>query len=395
VLQYFQNKNGIESNNYRPSTLQLLLFVDGRSPSKDSIGIDRICAYLKNLQAEYFFDLDIIEIHKEPHLAEHFKLVATPSLVKIAPLPKQTLAGSDIIDQLEKWWIKWKESAIVAEKELAAEHHNNSNGNGNNYSKSIATSTAEIALTEKIFQLQQQNEELLEQLRFKNRAIEMLAHDLRSPLTAAFMSVETLEISQTQENTPKNQRLKQQLFDQARKQFKIINSMVEELLQNDRGSKAKLQIQPHKLNLQSLSAETIAEYRDKIQQKSLNLKLDIPQDLPDIYGDKALIRQLLVNLLENALKYTPECGEILVAALHRTSQKIQISICNTGSSIPREKREQIFEGRFRLKRDENQEGYGLGLSVCRNIVLAHYGRIWVDSSPTYGICFHLTLPVYR
>lgn len=394
MLQHFQNKNGIESNSDRPSTLQLLLFVDGRSSYKDSIGIDRICTYLENLQAEYFFDLDIIEINKQPHLVEHFKLIATPSLVKIAPSPKQTLAGSDIIEQLDKWWIKWKESAIAAEQELAAEHHNG-NGNGKNYAKSIATSTEEINLTEKIFQLQQQNQELLEQLRFKQRAIEMLAHDLRSPLTAAFMAVETIEISQNQENTSKNQQLRKQLFDQARKQFKIINSMIEELLQNDRGSKAKLHIEPRKLNLQSLSAETIAGYRDKIQQKSLNLKLDIPQDLPDIYGDKTLIRQLLVNLLENAIKYTPERGEILVAALHRTSQKIQLSICNTGSSIPQEKREQIFEGRFRLKRDKDREGYGLGLSVCRNIVLAHYGRIWVDSSPTYGICFHLTLPVYR
>jgi two-component system clock-associated histidine kinase SasA len=388
VLQYFQNKDDIGQNNYPPPTLQLLLFIDERSSSRDSVA--SICAYLKHLQVEYFFTLDIVEIDKKPHLVEHFKLVATPALVKITPAPKQTLAGSDLIEQLEKWWSKWKASAIATEKDLAKEY-----SNGKNYIKSIGSSAEEIALTEKIFHLQQQNEELVEKLRFKDGVLEMLAHDLRSPLTAALMAVETIELCQQKENTLKNQQLKKQLFDRARKQFQIINGMIEGLLQTDRNSPAKLNIEPHRLNLQFLLRETIVEYQKKIKQKSLSLKIDIPQDLPDIYGDEQLIRQLLINLLENAIKYTPTEGEILLAALHRTSQKIQVSLCNTGSSIPQETRERIFEGRFRLKRDKNQEGYGLGLSLCRNIVLAHYGRIWVDSSTTYGICFHFTLPVYR
>ncbi|WP_094673435.1 ATP-binding protein [Hydrocoleum sp. CS-953] len=55
----------------------------------------------------------------------------------------------------------------------------------------------------------------------------------------------------------------------------------------------------------------------------------------------------------------------------------------------------MFEDSFRLKRDESQEGYGIGLALCRRIILSHYGKIWVDSSPNNGSCFHFTLPVYR
>ena len=88
-------------------------------------------------------------------------------------------------------------------------------------------------------------------------------------------------------------------------------------------------------------------------------------------------------------------GTISLSVIHRTSQQVQVSISDTGDGIPKEKQERIFEGHFRLKRDEKKEGYGLGLALCRNIVRAHYGQIWVDSAPNKGSSFHFTLPVYR
>ena len=74
---------------------------------------------------------------------------------------------------------------------------------------------------------------------------------------------------------------------------------------------------------------------------------------------------------------------------------VQFSVSDTGPGIPPEKQERIFEGHFRLQRDQEQEGYGLGLALCRKIVRAHYGQIWVDSSLGNGSCFNFTLPVYR
>jgi two-component system clock-associated histidine kinase SasA len=122
---------------------------------------------------------------------------------------------------------------------------------------------------------------------------------------------------------------------------------------------------------------------------------DIPSDLPLVYADPERVRQVLINLLDNAIKYAPAQGTIAISVLHRTTQKVQVSICDNGPGVPEENHERIFEEHFRLKRDEAQEGYGIGLALCQRIVRAHYGQIWVDSVPNQGSCFHFTLPVYR
>jgi two-component system clock-associated histidine kinase SasA len=171
--------------------------------------------------------------------------------------------------------------------------------------------------------------------------------------------------------------------------------MVTDILQAARGVSAELQIQPRELPLSELCLEVIDAMNRKCEAKSQHLESDIPEDLPQIYADPERVRQVIINLIDNAIKYTPEGGKIQVSALHRTTQKIQVSICDTGPGIPEENKERIFEDSFRLKRDEAKDGYGIGLSLCQRIIRAHYGQIWVDSVPNQGSCFHFTLPVYR
>lgn len=391
MLQFDHQQIDSGSANASEELLQLLLFIDERFTHQDNI--QRIQSYLEELKAEYNFTVNIINIGKQPQLVEHFKLVATPALVKISPSPQQTIAGSNLIEQLQKWWPRWQESLkaksqenLSTDRELAlSEPKINSIG----YSAEI------IRLSDDIFRLQQEKEKLVEQIRFKDQLLAMLAHDLRSPLTAASIALETIELSHNQEDSEKVEKMRKQLFQQARKQFMVMNRMISGLLQASKSVSAKLKIQPEKLHLKPLCQEIISQFARQFQEKSQHLKEDIPQDLPLVYADEELIRQLLVNLLENAIKYTPEGGEISLSILHRTSQKIQVSISDTGPGIPAEKQEKIFEGHFRLKRDREKDGYGLGLALCRKIVQAHYGQIWVDSSLGQGSCFHFTLPVYR
>ncbi len=393
MLQFDRRQSNSPQNNAQEALLQLLLFVDDRSSSQENI--HKIKTYLKSLQSEYDFKLDIIEINKQPHLVEHLKLVATPALVKIHPAPKQTLAGTSIIDQLQKWWPKWQEA--IAELSGATDNNNVVENNSNTSSDSIGYSAEIIELSDEIFRLQQEKEELAAQLRFKDQIMAMLAHDLRTPLTAASMAIETIELSEQQkpDNPAKIIQLKEQLFKQAKRQFGIMNSMIEELLQSSQRMSAKLNVEPKQLFLQPLCAEIATQFSKRSKQKSLILKQDIPQDVPAVYGDEELIRQLITNLVDNAIKYTPPGGTISLAIIHRTSQKVQISVCDNGPGIPPENQERIFEGHFRLQRDRHSEGYGLGLAMCRKIVSAHYGQIWVDSSVNKGSCFHITLPVYR
>ncbi|NES63886.1 MAG: histidine kinase, partial [Okeania sp. SIO2D1] len=184
-------------------------------------------------------------------------------------------------------------------------------------------------------------------------------------------------------------------YNQAKKQFRIMERMIGDILQAAKGQNSELQIQPHKLYLNVLCENILKQFTSQFLSKSFLVKKDLPQDLPAIYADEELINQVLVNLLENAIKYTPEGGTISISILHRTAQKIQLSVCDTGPGIPPEQQELIFQRNFRLKRDRAKEGYGIGLSLCSQVIRAHYGQIWVNSNLGEGSCFHFTLPVYR
>lgn len=384
---------------YSEAPLQLLLFVDGRPKSRQQV--QRIRAYLKELQAEYSFELQTIDVGQQPYLAEHFKLIATPALIKIHPEPRQVLAGSNIIAQLKNWWPRWQ-AAIDAYLKLQEDLQERIDDNARVTSpkstiRSVAVSAELIRLSDEIFRLKQEKDNLQEQLQFKDRVIAMLAHDLRNPLTAAAIAIETLQSNYNLE-TGQFQRLKPSLtahlLKQARNQTKIIDRMIADLLQVGRGKDTEFPILPQKVQLGKLCLDVLEELCDRYTAKSQEVETDIPNDLPYVYADPERIRQVLVNLLDNAIKYTPEGGKISIAGLHRTTQKVQFSIGDTGPGIPVENRDRIFENHFRLQRDEGTEGYGIGLCLCQRIVLAHYGQIWVDSAPNNGAWFHFTLPVY-
>jgi two-component system clock-associated histidine kinase SasA len=373
--------------------LQLLLFLDKRPSSSEKNR--QIRSYLKELHEEFPFDLQIVDVGEQPDLAEHFKLVATPTLIKIYPEPQQTLAGSNLVSQVEVWWPRWRISAeerIADPQSALATAEQSALG-------AVARSVELLKLQDEGFRLKQETEELQAQLKFKDRLIAMLAHDLRNPLTAVAIALETLELMVEPKDDGRAAKLTPeltaQLLKHARTQSKVIDRMITDILQAAHTTGSQLQIYPQKLDLQALCEEVLERFLSLLEPKSPQITTDIPTDLPQVFADSERIRQVLVNLLDNALKYTPPDGTIRVSALHRTTQKVQISVCDDGPGIPEENRERIFEDRFRLQRDEDKEGYGIGLALCRRIVNAHYGQIWVDSVPGQGSCFHFTLPVFR
>ncbi|WP_416670732.1 histidine kinase [Egbenema bharatensis] len=383
--------------NSSDAPLQLLLFVDKRPTASERIRQIRTC--LKELaEHEGDYELQVVDVGEQPHLAEHFKLVATPSLIKIHPEPRQTLAGSNLVAQLKEWWSRWQRSVEeVSVSQRSAEVARFSQGDES--IQSVAHSAELIQLSDEIFRLQREKEELQAQLQFKDQLIAMLAHDLRNPLTALSIALETLE---QLKQTPKpetgsrfNPELMTQLLRHARTQTKAIDRMITDILQAARDKSAEFRIQPRELDLGRLCLEVIDRLQEQFQAKSQRIKTDIPSDLPKVYADRERVKQVLVNLLDNAIKYTPEQGTIAIAILHRTTQKVQVSICDDGPGVPPENQKSIFEEQFRLKRDEAKDGYGIGLALCKRVVRAHYGQIWVDSAPHQGSCFHFTLPVFR
>ncbi|MEB3338910.1 MAG: histidine kinase, partial [Leptolyngbyaceae bacterium] len=303
------------------------------------------------------------------------------------------------------WWPRWQRSAedyqaqMGAKAEVSyAEDRPGYAVSSDNSLSSVAYSSELIQLSDEVFRLKQENEALQKQLQFKDRIIAMLAHDLRNPLTAASIAIETIEMGlEGKDGKPSRltPALMAQVLKHARTQTRTIDQMITDILQAARGTNAELRIQPQALDIGIMCQEILTGLKEQFQAKSLRVATDIPNDLPRVYADSQKVRQVIVNLLDNAIKYTPEGGEIEVSILHRTTQKIQVSITDNGPGIPEENWERIFEDRFRLKRDEAQSGYGIGLALCQRIIRAHYGQIWVDSAPNQGSSFHFTLPVYR
>jgi two-component system clock-associated histidine kinase SasA len=264
----------------------------------------------------------------------------------------------------------------------------------------VSHSAEIMKLSDEIFRLKQTKDELEAQLQFKERIIAMMAHDLRNPLTAASIAVETLEMGYDP-NLDQNHRSKLtpeltvQLLKHAKTQIRAINRMITDILKTARGVTLELQLHPQELDLTKLCREVGESLQQRLESKQLSLTTELPNDLPTVYADGSQIRRVLTNLVDNAIKYTPIGGEVAVVALHRTTQKVQVMVADTGPGIPPENRENIFEESYRLQRDSAQEGYGLGLALCQRIIRAHYGQIWVDSVPNEGSSFYFTLPVFR
>jgi two-component system, OmpR family, clock-associated histidine kinase SasA len=394
----------MSTDRYPPSnlskSLQLLLFLDERMTSY--IHNQEIRDKLAILNTDHSFELQVVDVGKQPDLAEHYRVIATPALLKLYPAPRQILAGSNLSDQIDNWWDRWQE-------ELG-----DSGGGLTNYGESVSPESPPteqlllsdsigyvsklIKLTDEIFTLKQEKEALLDRLNLQDRAMSVLAHDLRNPLTATALALGTLEII----HNPQDYRANAldpvaiaKLIERARTQLQAIDRLVTEILQPLTTDSSQFALRPQKLDLTQLILAVVSQLDTQFQAKSQVITTDIPQDLPFVYGDADRLRQTIANLLDNASKYTPDRGHIHISALHRTAQTIQVSIADTGLGVPAENQKRIFQDRIRLDRDLSQSGYGIGLSVCQHIVRAHYGQIWVESAPGKGSVFNFTLLVHQ
>ena len=395
-----------EPSSQTQASIQLLLFVDRRPSSWEQMR--HIRRYLENT-GEQNFSLEVVDVSKQPYLAEHFKLIATPTLLKLYPEPRQMLAGSNLVLQLERYWARWQKMLLEdasggTASELNLTMHSIGQGrssdtqDGEHYASpnpSLTISAEVFELSDRVFELEKEKADLEDRLNFKDRLISILAHDLRNPLTAISIALETLETLLHQKNLDARPEIAAKLFHHARTQSRQIDRMITEILETSHSGCDRFPIYPQDLDLRLLCQDVLNQQQEHLQRKQHRVRTDIPKDLPHAYADGERIRQLISNLIDNAIKYTSEKGTIEISILHRTSQKLQISISDTGPGIPTENQTKIFEDRFRLNRDEAQDGYGLGLALCQRIVRAHYGRIWVDSRPGCGSTFHFTLPVYR
>jgi len=219
----------------------------------------------------------------------------------------------------------------------------------------------------------------------------MIVHDLRSPLAAILGSLELIQDVVQEE--PQDSLLVQAL-DIAAHSTQRMRNMVDSLLDISRleAGETKIHRRPHALAPLVHSATSLVSPLAK--ESGLRLKIEVPDDLPRVDVDKELVERVIINLLDNAVKFTPLGGRITVSVQLENGDFVRCSVHDTGPGIPYEYLDRIFERFVQIPdRDSRRRGIGLGLAFCKLAVEAHGGRIWVESEGDHGSHFHFTLPI--
>ena len=216
-----------------------------------------------------------------------------------------------------------------------------------------------------------------------------VSHEFKTPLTAIQGFAETL-LGGAIEDAQNRGRFLEIIRDHARRLARLTDDLLK-LAQIEAG-RMELDFQP--VLVAELVAACIETTRFKGEQKQQTFEIECPPGLPPGRGDAARLREVLQNLLDNAVQYTPEGGRITVRA--RVAEgAIEITVSDTGIGIPQADQERIFERFYRVDAARSREvgGTGLGLSIAKHIVEAHGGRIRVESIVGAGSHFHFTIPL--
>ena len=218
--------------------------------------------------------------------------------------------------------------------------------------------------------------------------LSMIYHDLRSPLANVVSSLDTAASMYGEEMDPNLSSL----LAIAIRSSQRIDRLTTSLLDIHRLEAGQPIVNPEEFTFSRLAADTLENIAPILNAKKQDVIVDLPEDLPLLIGNADMIQRVLINLLENASKYTPMEGKISLGGYQET-EYLHIYVQDNGPGIPDGEREHIFDKYTRLDSNEHVKGYGIGLYYCRLAVEAHGGRIWVESVPGSGVKFNFTLPV--
>jgi two-component system NtrC family sensor kinase len=223
--------------------------------------------------------------------------------------------------------------------------------------------------------------------RAKTEVIEMVSHQVRSPLTSILLYAELLK--RTGDLNDSQLKFVQQVGDNVR----LITETINDLL--DLGKiEAGLDRKREPVSLIDTLQYAVERLASQASTKNIRLDLQVENEIPPVLGNPARLRQVFVNLIDNAIKYTPSGGAVL-SSLDEEEGQIVAQVMDTGIGISLEDQQRIFDKFYRAQQVKGEyDGTGLGLAIVRSIVIEHEGRIWVDSRIGEGSTFTVMLPAY-
>ncbi len=226
--------------------------------------------------------------------------------------------------------------------------------------------------------------------RLKSQMVQMTSHDLKNPLQAAMSYIELLQDDGRDTFTPDMSYYIDNVWTQLTRMYRIISGILD-LERVQSGTPAF-----ENCALDDILQRVVSEVSDQAQSKGLQLELAIAGELPLVAGDTQQLTQALANLVENAVKFTPAGGRVVVEA-RGDEQGVMVDVVDTGVGIRVEDQSKIFERFYRGQQQGvvHVGGSGLGLSLVRAIVNSHKGEIGLESEPGKGTAFHVWLPAAR
>jgi len=233
-----------------------------------------------------------------------------------------------------------------------------------------------------------------QQLEFKDQFLSHVSHELRTPLTCIHQYVTLLLDGLAGPLDPnQTEHLKSVL-----KSVNQLHAMIRDLLEATRADSGKMRVEQRCIDIGELVQQAVAMMRPMAAEKRVGLEAEVDPTIPLVYADPDRALEVLINLIDNAIKFTPAEGSVTAKAsmVGTDPSAVYLSVSDNGRGIPRETLAQVFD---RLYQDPNavdghRNGLGLGLYIAREIVNLHGGRMWVASETGSGSTFSFTLPLY-
>ncbi len=252
-----------------------------------------------------------------------------------------------------------------------------------------ASAAAQQRLTQHVVELEVANRHLLEVQRLQQETVDLIVHDLRNPLHVIVNALGVLTMSVPDEVLHANAELFNLATHNTDRMIRLIDSM----LDVSRMEAGQVYVETVPTDLAYLTQTVTQRVGHLMLKHQLTLTVDVP-DLPEVMIDADMIDRVLANLLDNAIKFTPNHGQIAIRATQHADH-IAVRVIDTGRGIPPDQRQRFFDRFTQAAGDQARtRGFGLGLTFCRLAVEAHGGKIWVeDGENGAGSQFVFTLPM--
>jgi two-component system, OmpR family, phosphate regulon sensor histidine kinase PhoR len=248
--------------------------------------------------------------------------------------------------------------------------------------------TAHRKQAELVNLLQLQNEELVATVRSKDDFLNTIGQELRTPLTN--MKTALTLLNSPNLKPPQRQRYMELLTKECDRQTSLIGSLLD-LVSLDQMAERKI-LEP--LRLSDIVPGVVSTYQPLAEEKGIRLAYTIPEDLPPVANLGPWLRQIVVNLLHNGVKFTPRGGQVWVRAKQQ-GEYLQLEFKDTGIGISVQEIPKIFDRFYRVRQAEDTGGAGLGLTIVQQLLLRCGGSIQVKSRPGEGSIFNVLLPIYQ